>query len=120
MKRGEEMNDDKQFLIDMGNRISRRRKELKLTQEQLAEEINLSLQSVSCIELGKKAIRSYNLVKLCNTLNISADYILMGERSTAQLDGISKKLAVLNDDDFDMVENLIDHLNNRTEKKTPI
>lgn len=110
------MSDDKQFLIDMGNRISKRRKELNLTQEQLAERINLSLQSVSCIELGKKAIRSDNLVKLCSTLKISSDYILTGEKNADQLEGISKKLASLEEADFEMIETLIDHLNNRNKK----
>lgn len=110
------MSDDKQFLVDMGNRISKRRKELNLTQEQLAEKINLSLQSVSCIELGKKVIRSDNLLKLCNTLKISSDYILTGEKNADQLEGVSKKLAMLEEADFDMVEKLIDHLNNKNKK----
>lgn len=116
MKRGDVMSDDKQFLIDMGNRISKRRKELKLTQEQLAESVNLSLQSISCIELGKKAIRPDNLVKLCSTLNVSSDYILTGKKTAKQLEGISQKLATLKEDDFDIVENLIDHFNKRNKK----
>ncbi len=104
------MNEDKQFLVEMGNRILKRRKELGLTQEQLAEAMELSLQSVSCIELGKKAIRPENLFKLCRALDISSDYILTGKRSARQLDGITKKLATLNEDDYIMVETLIDHL----------
>lgn len=107
------MSNDKQFLVDMGMRISKRRKELKLTQEQLAERINLSLQSISCIELGKKAIRPYNLVRLCETLEISADYILTGKKSGRELGGIVKKTAMLCEDDLVMVEALIDHLNKK-------
>ena len=41
-----------QVLIQIGKRIALRRKELNITQEQLAETIGLSLQSISCIELG--------------------------------------------------------------------
>ena len=104
------MNEDKQFLINMGNRILKRRKELGLTQEQLAEAMELSLQSVSCIELGKKAIRPENLFKLCRALDISSDYILTGEKSARQLDGIVKKLATLSEDNYIIVETLIDHL----------
>lgn len=110
------MNDDKQFLIEMGKRISKRRKELKLTQEQLAESINLSLQSISCIELGKKAIRPENLVNLCNTLKVSSDYILTGKKAVNQLEGIFKKLATLSDSDYTMVENLVDHLYSNSKK----
>ncbi len=107
------MNEDKQFLIDMGNRIMKKRKELGLTQEKLAEAMELSLQSISCIELGKKAIRPENLFKLCRTLDVSADYILTGEKTVCQLDGINKKLATLNEDDYQIVETLIDHIRKR-------
>lgn len=107
------MIEDKQFLVDMGNRIMKRRKELGMTQEKLAETMDLSLQSVSCIELGKKAIRPENLFKLCHALDISADYILTGEKTVRQLDGINKKLAALNEDDYQIVEILIDHLRRR-------
>lgn len=107
------MYEDAKFLIDMGERISKRRKELNFTQEQLAESINLSLQSISCIELGKKAIRPQNLVKLCNTLNTSTDYILTGKKETKQLEGIFKKMATLNDGDYSIVESLIEHLHKK-------
>ena len=111
------MNTDTMFLVEMGERISKRRKELNLTQEQLAESINLSLQSISCIELGKKAIRPQNLVNLCKTINVSTDYILTGKKESNQLDGILKKLALLNDNDYNMIENLIDHLYNNNKKR---
>lgn len=107
------MNEDKQFLIDMGNRISKRRKELQLTQERLAEMMDLSLQAISCIELGKKAIRPENLLNLCRSLQISADYILTGEKSAHQLEGIFLKLATMSEDDYKMVTTLIDHLCHR-------
>ena len=107
------MNEESNFLIDMGNRIAKRRKECHLTQEQLAEKINLSIQSISCIELGKKAIRPHNLVKLCNVLDVSADYILTGKRSESQLSGICCKLAALKDDDLAVMEGLIDHLSKK-------
>ena len=104
------MHEDSRFLMDMGERISKRRKELNLTQEQLAETINLSLQSISCIELGKKAIRPQNLVNLCNALDVSTDYILTGRKEFKQLEGILTKLAVLRESDYTMVENLVNHL----------
>lgn len=111
-----EMYEDAKFLIDMGERIAKRRKELNLTQEQLAESINLSLQSISCIELGKKAIRPQNLVNLCNTLNVSTDYILTGKKEVKQLEGIFKRLAVLSESDYTMVENLVEHLYKNSKK----
>lgn len=99
------------FLIDMGKRIYDRRKELKMTQETVAERMGLSLQSVSCIELGKKAIRPENLVKLCKVLNISSDYILTGARSQEELKGIYKELSALSKEDYIIVNEIIKRLN---------
>lgn len=103
------MNNDI-FLTEMGKRIFERRKELKMTQESVAEAVNLSLQSISCIELGKKAIRPENLVKLCRVLNVSTDYILNGTRSRDELNGILKELSCLSKKDYLLVEELIRRL----------
>ena len=78
-----------------------------MTQEQVAEAMNISIQSLSCIELGKKAIRPENLYNLCIALDVSADYVLMGEKSAKQLEGVSKKLSVLKEDDYRIIESLI-------------
>lgn len=97
------------FLVKMGLRISKRRKELKLTQEQVAEKMEVSLQTISCIELGKKAIRPENLANLCTVLDTTADYILTGKKNENQLVGIIKKFASLPDADMIMIEQLTDH-----------
>lgn len=97
----------------MGNRISKQRKSLNMTQEQVAEAMNISIQSLSCIELGKKAIRPENLVNLCAVLNVSTDYILTGKKAENQLNGIAKKLSILQDDDYKMIELLIDHFSKK-------
>lgn len=65
-----------QALVQIGKRIASRRKELNITQEQLAEAIGLSLQSISCIELGKKGIRPENLINLCIALDSTSDYFV--------------------------------------------
>nr|MBE6545006.1 helix-turn-helix transcriptional regulator [Oscillospiraceae bacterium] len=70
---------DKQILKEMGERINSTRKSMKITQEELAEKMDVSVQMISNLELGKKAIRPENMVKLCDSLNISADYILRGK-----------------------------------------
>ena len=42
---------------EMGKRISARRKELRLTQEELAEKAGLTSQTISTAETGSKALR---------------------------------------------------------------
>ena len=74
---------DEKLLKEIGIRISTVRKSLKMTQEELAEKMDVSVQMISNLELGKKAVRPENIVKLCNVLNISADYMLRGVQTTA-------------------------------------
>ena len=98
------------FLADMGIRISQRRKELHMTQEQLAEKMGVSLQTVSCIELGKKAIRPENLANLCTYLEVTADYILYGKRNEQQMSDTVSKLSSLDNNAYGIVQDLIDLL----------
>ena len=98
------------FLINMGQRIAARRKELGMTQEQLAERLGLSLQSISCIELGKKAVRPENLANLCKHLNVSVDYILYGKCDESQMNDTIKKLSSLDPEAYNAVKNMVDLL----------
>lgn len=97
----------------MGMRISGRRKELNLTQEKLAERMGVSLQTISCIELGKKAIRPENLANLCLHLNVSADYIMYGKRDEQQMLDIVSKLSALSSEEYNIVENLVTFLSDK-------
>ena len=101
---------DNAFLTDMGNRIAQRRKELHLTQEGLSELLGLSSQTISCIELGKKAVRPENLARICTQLDISADYILFGKRTAKQMDDLIVKLAQLTKEDYNSLQLLVDRL----------
>lgn len=100
------------FLIEMGNRIATQRKKLHFTQEQLAEKMGLSLQSISCIELGKKAIRPENLANLCNHLDVSSDFILYGKRTEQQMNEVVSKLSALSPEAYHVVQDLVDLLYN--------
>lgn len=101
------------FLVNMGLRIAQRRKELHLTQERLAEKMGVSLQTVSNIELGKKAARPENLANLCMHLGVSSDYILYGKRNEQQISDTVARLSALDSEAYTIVENLIDLLYRR-------
>lgn len=104
---------DKELLKEMGDRIYNRRKFFKLTQEELAEKLGVSTQMISNLELGKKAIRPENLVKLCSALNVSADYILTGSNSNNTVDNILCKLNNLNSKELHLVNEIIDYMNEK-------
>lgn len=73
------MNIPNDILTEMGTRIVKRRKMLGLSQEELAEKIEVTPQMISTAERGVKAIRPENLVRLSRALGVSADYLLTGE-----------------------------------------
>ncbi len=66
------------LLKQIGNRILSRRKQLRMTQEELAEKAGITPQTVSSAELGKKALRPENIIRICSALDISTDYLLLG------------------------------------------
>ena len=101
---------NERLLHEIGKRINARRKELSLTQEQLAEKMEVSIQMISNLELGKKAIRPENLVKICDILDVSADYILRGTRSDWEILGFFQKYNSLSTSDQRLVEELTDRL----------
>lgn len=107
---------DSHLLKEMGKRVCARRQELQLTQEQVAERMDVSIQMVSNLELGKKAIRPENFLKLCGVLNISADYILSGRHSTAEMAEIAEKFALLTPEHQKIMKQLIESLINEPEK----
>ena len=66
---------DNYILEEIGKRISERRKLMRLTQEQLAEQMDVSIQMISNLERGVKAIRIDNPIRLSQTLNISREKV---------------------------------------------
>ena len=101
---------DERLLKEIGGRINARRKELGLTQEMLAERMEVSVQMISNLELGKKAIRPENLVKLCDVLNVSADYVLRGLRTERETAGFMEKYTRLSVENQQLLEKLAENL----------
>jgi transcriptional regulator with XRE-family HTH domain len=78
------------FLKQMGMRIAARRKELGLTQEELANVVNVSIQTISTAECGKKALRPENIAKISIALNCTTDYLLLGKISLAPIEELTR------------------------------
>ena len=60
----------------MSQRLKKIRKEEKLTQEKLANEINTNKSVICSYEKGKRIIPTPFLYEICKKYNISADYLL--------------------------------------------
>ncbi len=104
---------DTNFLKTMGQRILLRRKALRMTQEELAEKIDVSTQMISNLELGKKAIRPENLAKVCEILELSADFVLTGTNTQTAVDAVADKLIQLTPEELQMVNDMIDYMNSK-------
>jgi transcriptional regulator with XRE-family HTH domain len=96
-------------LSGIGKRIQNRRKQLMFTQEQLADMMNVSVQMVSNLERGNKAIRIDNLINLSQILDISTDYILTGKETTDDIGTLTARIAQLPDKDRKMIELLVEY-----------
>lgn len=65
--------------MSLGERIRARRQALKLTQQQVAEALELSPQHVSAIEQDKRAPSLPFLAKLAEELGVTVDYLVTGK-----------------------------------------
>lgn len=96
-------------LQEIGRRIQSRRKQQGYTQEQLAELMNVSIQMISNLERGNKAIRIDNLVRLSQILQVSTDYILTGKQSAEDTGLLSAQIARLSERDRRMLALLAEY-----------
>ncbi|MDC0802637.1 helix-turn-helix transcriptional regulator [Clostridium paraputrificum] len=60
----------------LGKKIREERLKLNLTQEQLAEKVDISTSYVGQIERGERNISLDTLVNLSNTLGVTIDFLL--------------------------------------------
>lgn len=96
------------LLNQMGKRLVARRKQLRLTQEEIAERTDLTTQTISTAETGKKALRPENIIKLCAALDISTDYLLLGKIASEDYDILSQKVSQLTPSQYQRLEDIID------------
>ena len=96
------------LLTQIGQRIRKHRERSRLSQEQLAERADVSSQTISTAETGKKRLRVENIIKICEALEISPDYLLLGEISPQDLIILSEKLSQLTPGQYRHLEDIID------------
>lgn len=80
----------------LADKIILLRKKMGWSQEQLAEQLNISRQSVSKWESGASIPDLDKIIKLSSLLGVSTDYLLKDEIEELQIEGIQEKAG----DDF--------------------
>jgi transcriptional regulator with XRE-family HTH domain len=95
------------FLSEMGRRVNEKRKEMRLSQEDVAEMTDVSKQTISLIERGLQEPGAKITAKLAKALNVSADYLLTGERTDADLQILERRLKNMDERQYRFLENVI-------------
>lgn len=90
----------------IGKRIKYRRELAGLSQEQLAERLNLSTNHISSMECGKSLLTTKRLLVLCDVLGGTPDYYLIGE-ITPEADAITTFIKRLSPDEQKMLYRLL-------------
>ncbi|ACT06766.1 MULTISPECIES: helix-turn-helix domain-containing protein [Dickeya] len=76
---------DEPFFKELGARIAQARKELQLTQQQLAEQLGIAQQTMAHYEGGRLKVSASLLPQLATILNLSLDELLgLPARRTAK------------------------------------
>ena len=97
--------------LTMGDRIREARKTKGLTQEQLAESLDVSVEFVGQIERGSRLPSMQVFIKFIEVLDVSADYLLRDSVSTGRLFGdnaLGNKIEKLSRKERIALEALID------------
>lgn len=74
-------------------RIRKAREDLGYTREKFAEKLDVSVSYLAELERGRTGISVKMLIKVCNVLGLSADYVLFGndrQEDTLRLDAIHR------------------------------
>lgn len=91
---------------DVGNKIRERRNFLKVTQENLANDINVSASFISDIENGRRKMSLETMIKISIALKTSLDYFV--------LDNV-KDIKTKNNIKFDELKNILEIVDEKKE-----
>jgi len=91
----------------IGQRVRKRREQLGLTREALAEWSDLSIQFLADVETGKKNMTTNSLYKVARALNVSTDLLVFGEQDATEYPVVSAMLAKLSGHDCIIAEEML-------------
>ncbi len=80
---------------NIGCRIRQLRKGKAITQEQLAEELNVSLDHLAKVETGKRSCSLEVLIDIAAFFGVSLDYLILGKKQSDAVDRVNAAIAEL-------------------------
>ncbi len=94
--------------IQIGERIKAARERARLTQEQLAEQIEVSPQYISDLERGVVGISIPTLTRLCIAAGVSSDQILFDGRTQSYGAALAQKCDGMTQEQFRLLLEIVD------------
>ncbi len=101
------MRDKKQINVEIGERIKKAREQIKMTQEKLAEKVNVSPQYISDLERGVVGVSIPTLKCICIVLGVTSDSLLFGNVQENNMSKITDCCRRLSTKQFRTVEDII-------------
>lgn len=95
---------------NIGERIQRKRHSLNFTQEQLAEMVNTSKNTISNIEIGENPPSVEFIVNICNVLGEDPNYYILGEIPKDDIETYNNTLLKLSPQERKFVNGLLNYL----------
>ena len=102
----------------IGERIAHRRQQKGMKQRELAEKLNISNNYLSSIERGKESPSLEILVAICNELEVTPDYLIMGNMHANNIpQSITDNLRICSGDDLGLLSEIVKLMVNRNSGK---
>lgn len=95
---------------ELGERIAKRRKVLNMTQDDVAEATGLSNNHISNIENNHSIPSIDTLIKICEALDMTPDYFLLGivrQTNDSMLSQINQKIKLCDTKKLKLVDHFI-------------
>ncbi len=93
--------------IEIGKRVRERREAMKYSREQLAEVLGISARFLADIELGTKGMSFSTLIKLCELLSTTPDYVILGKTRAPDTGEINRLTADIDEEYLPLAEDLL-------------
>lgn len=99
----------KERIINIGPRLKQRRKEMRIKQTEMAKELGVSQTYLSNIEGGRTNCSITLFVDICNYLNVTPDYLMLGNMrgNRASID-IIDELKMCSSEEIATVKKIVD------------
>lgn len=88
---------NKDLSSEIGKRIRKKRKDMRLTQDELASRSGLTTQFLAAVERGEKGMGAESIVRVSFALGTTTDYLLTGSITQQEQDYINRLFGIMDD-----------------------